>query len=211
MAQSDMSSKDRKHPFLQALFILLVLGVLAGAAFVYAATQAGFWLEAPAQRPAKADAIVVLGGDDGDRALRALALYRDGLARTVVLTGLARGVATPPPHLNWRAEFLYARGLPKSALQFEVESRHSDEEAEAVLKLMRKQGWRSVLVVSDPPQMRRLAWTWERVFRGSGLQYTLVATAPQWWTPGHWWWDEDAGAQVILEYARLGYYIIKGR
>jgi uncharacterized SAM-binding protein YcdF (DUF218 family) len=206
-----MPKHERSHPLLSAFLILLVLGVLVAVAAVYAVSQAGYWLEAPAQRPGKADAIVVLGGDDGERALRALTLYRDGFAKTIVLTGLQRGVAAPPAHLNWRAELLYGKGVPKSALMFEVESRHPHEEAEAVLKLMRKQGWKNVLVVADPPNMRRLLWTWERVFNGTGLQYTLVATAPQWWRADHWWWDEEAGAAVIQEYAKLGYYVFKQR
>ena len=42
---------------------------LIAAGLVYAVSRAGYWLEAPAQPPVHADAIVVLGGNDGDRAL----------------------------------------------------------------------------------------------------------------------------------------------
>ena len=94
-------------------------------------------------------------------------------------------------------------------MRFEIYSENSYEEAENVLELMRKQGWSSVLAVSDPPHMRRLAWTWERVFKGSGLRYVLVASAAQWWSPGAWWRDEHSGAFVITEYIKLAYYIAK--
>ena len=82
--------------------------------------------------------------------------------------------------------------MPRSALRFEVYSENSFEEAENILELMRKQGWKTVIAVSDPPHMRRLAWTWHRVFKGSGLSYALVASAAQWWSPGDWWRDEHS-------------------
>ena len=110
---------------------------------------------------------------------------------------------------TWRAEWLLARGVPKSALRFEIYSENSYEEAENVLELMRKQGWISVLAVSDPPHIRRLAWTWGRVFKDSALRYVLVASAAQWWSPGAWWRDEHSGAFVITEYIKLAYYIAK--
>jgi uncharacterized SAM-binding protein YcdF (DUF218 family) len=198
-----------KRTLLWILLAFAVVGAAAAAVLAYAVTQAGYWLEAPGQAPKRADAIVVLGGDDGDRALRALALYREGYAPTIVLTGLERGSAAPPVTMTWRAEFLTARGVPKSALRFEVESRNSYTEATNVLALMKKQGWRTVIVVSDPPHMRRLAWTWERVFKGSGLNYVLVPSAAPWWFPGSWWHDEQAGSFVIMEYIKLAYYMAK--
>jgi len=187
----------------------LAAGGIAAAALAYAVVEAGYWLEAPAQAPRKADAIVVLGGDGGERALRALALYREGLAPTIVLTGLEHGNAVPPPTITWRAEFLVARGVPRSALRFEVESRNSYTEATNVLALMRKAGWRTAVVISDPPHMRRLAWTWERVFKDSGLNYVLVPSSAPWWSPGGWWHDEQSGSFVIMEYIKLAYYVVK--
>jgi uncharacterized SAM-binding protein YcdF (DUF218 family) len=193
----------------RVLLGILLAAVTGVAALAYAVSRAGYWLEAPAQAPVRADAIVVLGGNDGDRALRALALYREGYAPKIVLTGLERGRNSPPANLTWRAEFLVARGVPRSALRLEIYSENSYEEAENVLELMRKQGWKTVLAVSDPPHMRRLAWTWHRVFKESGLSYMLVASAAQWWSPGVWWRDEHSGAFVISEYIKIAYYVAK--
>jgi uncharacterized SAM-binding protein YcdF (DUF218 family) len=198
-----VSSTHRK------LLLILLAFAIAAAAFAWMVSRAGYWLEAPAMSPVRADAIVVLGGNDGDRALRALGLYRAGYAPKIVLTGLERGSASPPANLTWRAEFLVTHGVPKSALRFEVYSDNSFEEAENVLELMKKQGWRTVIAVSDPPHMRRLAWTWHRVFKGSGLSYALVASETQWWSPGNWWRDEKTGAFVITEYIKIAYYVAK--
>ena len=193
----------------RALVGILLAFVLAATALAWALSHAGYWLEAPGQAPVRADAIVVLGGNDGDRALRALGLYKEGYAPKIVLTGLERGGASPPANLTWRAEFLAARGVPKSALRFEVYSDNSFDEAANILELMKKQGWRTVIAVSDPPHMRRLAWTWHRVFKESGLSYALVASDAQWWSPGSWWRDERTGAFVITEYIKIAYYVAK--
>lgn len=193
----------------RVLIGILLAFALGAAALVYGIARAGYWLQAAAQTPVHADAIIVLGGNDGDRAQRAADLYKAGYAPKLVLTGLERGYASPPAHLTWRAEYLVARGVPKSALRFEVYSENSYEEAENILDLMKKQGWRTVIAVSDPPHMRRLAWTWHRVFKGSGLAYALVASNAAWWAPGNWWREERSGQFVITEYIKIAYYLLK--
>jgi len=198
-----------KHTLLWIVVAFASVTVVAALLLTYAGSKAGYWLQAPGQAPEKANAIVVLGGDDGERSLRAQTLYHEGYAPIIVLTGLEKGTAAPPPRLTWRADFLAANGVPRSALRFEVRSRNSYEEATQILALMQKQKWQSVIVVSDPPHMRRLSWTWARVFKDSGLHYVLVPSAAGWWTPGDWWRDEQSGAFVIMEYIKLAYYMVK--
>lgn len=193
---------------------LLVLPALLGAltlvsicALVFAG---GYWLQASAQVPIGSDAIVVLGGDEeGERSLRALELYRMGFAPRMVLTGLQIGRNAAPAPTNWRVASLEASGVPAEAISFELQATNSFQEATNTLELMKASGWTSVLVVSDPPHMRRLAWTWGSVFRGSGKRFTLVESTPNWWNARTWWKDERAGAFVITEYIKLAYYVAK--
>ena len=192
------------------LTTLLVVALLLAASVALIAARAGHWLESPSQAPRRADAIAILGGDEeGERATRAVVLYREGYAPTLVLTGLQQGVAPIPAGLNWRAEFLEAGGVPRSAMRFELQARNSYTEAVQLLALMRKEGWRTLIVVSDPPHMRRLSWMYADVFEGSGLDYVLVASRPDWWKPGDWWRDEKSGQFVIQEIIKLGYYLAK--
>lgn len=64
-------------------------------------------------------------------------------------------------------------------------------------------------MVSDPYHMRRLSWTWARAFEGSGLEFSLVSTAPKYWNPDGWWHDEKIAPFVIMEYIKLAYYRVK--
>ena len=95
------------------------------------------------------------------------------------------------------------------AVLVDTASTSSWEEAVNTLQLMRERNWTRVVVISDPYHMRRLDWIWSRVFRGSGRDYSLVASAPPYWQPDRWWMSERAGASVIMEYIKLVYYFAK--
>jgi hypothetical protein len=84
-------------------------------------------------------------------------------------------------------------------------------EALAVRELMKAEGLRSVMVVSDPPHMLRLRYTWGSVLRGTGLDYTLVATTPPWWPGWRWWRNPGASDFVGNEVLKLGYYVVRYR
>ena len=137
---------------------VLVLSVVAGLVAFF---QVGYFLEAPAQQPEKADLIVPLGGGGSSRVNKAVELYKQGFAPNVLLTDIRGGEANTRPHSSdWRIRFLLEHGVPDNMLVFNTFSTNSWEEAVNTLRLMREKNWRRVLVVSDPPHLRRLAWTW---------------------------------------------------
>jgi len=189
--------------------MLVGLGAAAlavGAAFWHAAS----FLAAPASVPQPADCIVALGGDTGDRIVTALDLYRRGYAPLILLTGVEDSPGdTRRAYLTWRAEYLVKAGVPPAAILYDEHSANSRDEARNTLALASARGWKSVLVVSDPPHMRRLARAWGKAFAGTGKNYVLVATAPAWWRERAWWQSERAAQFVITEYVKLGYYLAR--
>ncbi|MBK6558234.1 MAG: hypothetical protein IPG16_13925 [Comamonadaceae bacterium] len=76
---------------------------------------------------------------------------------------------------------------------------------------MQAEGLRSVMVVSEPPHLLRLRYTWGSVFRGSDPGYTLIASAPPWWSTWRWWQHPRAAAFVDSEFLKLGYYVARYR
>jgi uncharacterized SAM-binding protein YcdF (DUF218 family) len=187
----------------------LAMLVVAGAG-VFLFVNAARFLEGPATAPIPADFQVVLGGDSGDRVLTAATNYQRGVAPYVVLVGLEHSpVEVRPYYVHWRTNLLVDRGVPRERIFLDSESTSSWEEAVNTLKLMRSKGWNHVVVVSDPYHMRRLSWIWSRVFRDSGLEYTLVSSRPDYWKPDAWWRNERSGAMVIMEYIKLAYYLAK--
>lgn len=186
----------------------MLLGVLLIAlGFLHA----GHFLAAPAQPPAKADLIFALGGDNGGRADRVLELYRKGLAPKVLLGAEGAHSRTRAAYLSWRARYLIDEGLPERALLFDRVSGNSWDEAVNALQLMRSMKMDRVLVVSDPPHMRRLSWVWARVFQDSGKEYVLVASDMEVWDAEHWWRSSLNAQFVFSEYIKLAYYLIQYR
>jgi hypothetical protein len=47
--------------------------------------------------------------------------------------------------------------------------------------------------------------------RGTGLDYTLVATTPPWWPGWRWWRNPGASDFVGNEVLKLGYYVVRYR
>jgi uncharacterized SAM-binding protein YcdF (DUF218 family) len=178
-------------------------------ALVMAFLSAGRFLAAPARAPVKSDLLVSLGGDDGGRSDRALELYKKGYAPRILLTG-PEGAhwKLRVRRLNWRARYFVEEGVPERALLYDRESRNSWEEAVSTLRLMQSMKLERVLVVSDPPHMRRLSWVWGKVFEGSGKRFVLVASDADDWDPDLWWNTSSSAQFVFGEYIKLAYYLL---
>ena len=195
---------SRRWP--KALAALLLLTTVAVLCFL----GLGHWVSAGTSLPVRAELLVALGGDDGARVRKVAALVQGGYAPTVLITGLDGSPADIRRHyLEWRARVLIEAGVPPERLVFEGTANNSYQEAVATLALMRARGWKTVLVVSDPPHMRRLDWVWGTVFAGSGMSYRLVAGEPVWWDADRWWSNERSGQFVLTEVIKLGYYVVK--
>jgi uncharacterized SAM-binding protein YcdF (DUF218 family) len=158
-------------------------------------------------KPEKADVIVVLGGDDGLRVKKGGDLYKAGYAKHIVLTGIDSRYYRPD-HPNWRERKLIERGVPRKYIHVDTWSETSWEEAENTSDLMDRKGWKSALVVSDPPHMLRLNKTWKKVFAGSDKRFRLVATKPAWWRPLFWWRNDISYRFVVSELQKNIYYLL---
>lgn len=186
---------------------ILLLFLFTGCIFFL---KAGSFLSSVPINPSPADLIVLLSGDAGARSLQGVALYKRGYGKRILLTGLEDGeTSTQQIYLNWRMQFLISSGISKDNILFEARSNNSWQEAQNTFVLMKQNRWRSVIVVSDPPHLRRLRWVWGRIFKGSGIEVQFSASRPSWWDEKRWWSNEHSFKFVIMEYLKLFYYFIK--
>jgi uncharacterized SAM-binding protein YcdF (DUF218 family) len=186
--------------------VLGIAGLALIAGFGFAFINAANFLEAPAQAPVISDAAFVLGGDSGDRTLRAAELHREGMAGIFVVTGMQDVIdEVRSPYLHWRTQVLMLAGVPPEAILVDTASSNSWEEATNGLRLARRHGWKRVLVVSDPPHVRRLSVLWGRAFEGSGIEVRFIAARPRWWVPERWWTSRKSANFVMQEYIKLTY------
>jgi uncharacterized SAM-binding protein YcdF (DUF218 family) len=142
----------------------IILAGVAGLALAWitSATLVVVWSQRDASRPAAA--IIVLGAAQyvgrpspvlKARLDHAIALYKNGLAPVLVVTG---GKGPRDATSEAEVSFAYAvrQGVPDTAIIVESAGRTSDESMRTVAELMHQRGMRDAVLVSDPFHMLRL-------------------------------------------------------
>ena len=191
-----------KPPEMIQYFFLLVTFLCLPELALLGFFTSGALLSAAAGEARHVDAVVVLGGDPGTGG-------RYARGRDLVLAGYSQRLILMYPSA---AEIKDAQSrLPGVEIVDSTPAQGSWGEAMAVRERMQAEGLRSVVVVSDPPHMLRLRYTWASIFRGTGLDYTLVATSPPWWPGWRWWRNAEASGFVGNEVLKLGYYVVRYR
>ena len=197
-----------------------VLGLLtlAAAAAVLAAVGAyhiAGWLREP-DPPQRAEAIIVLG-DDPTRVLQGADLYRAGFARRVLLSAPARSprwlrLELEGLQMPWFEEvgrtLLLRRDVPATAIEtFGQRLTSTVAEARAIAALF-ADGSPTLLVVTSPYHVRRA----RMIFRDALPHANVLVVASGYEKfPDRWWSERDAAPQVVLECAKLAFYLLGGR
>ncbi len=176
----------------------LLLAILAYVAAVYRSivvNSAGDPLE-------KADAIVVFGAAEYDgrpspvyraRLDHAAELYRGSWAPIVITTG---GSGADPRFSEGEVgrEYLAGQGIPDSRLIAETQSPDTAESARRVATIMRANGWRTCLAVSDGYHIFRIR-------RMLGREGVIVVGAPRPNSkPATFWKRQEAVWHEIASY-----------
>lgn len=132
-----------------ALAVAFLIVVLASAAFLF--PQQVLTIESG---PVKADALVVLGGEDG-RAERAAELYQQGVAPAIVVTGYGDCLKN--------VQLLERRGVPATAIFAEPSALSTLENAQKSVPLLRALRAHRVVLVTTWYHSRRAVACFEHV------------------------------------------------
>ncbi len=192
-------------------FVLLLVG--GGVVVAITLAFAGRWLAATSEKPVAADLIVVLAGSH-DRTLYAADLYHQGIARRVTLSR-----PIPEPVHNRLAalgvkfmreedvqlEILSRLNVPQGQIDFlPGMARNTRDEAESLAKMIGDRPLR-VVVVASPYNVRR-ATIILRNRLPPAVSLQVVAT-PYEEFEWRWWRDAASARAVILELAKILYFI----
>jgi uncharacterized SAM-binding protein YcdF (DUF218 family) len=163
-----MNSRVTKPGRRQALWFLGLLALLLLACVTVTAVRIVQQASYEDVRPA--DAIVVFGAAEYSgkpspvfraRLDRAFELYEQGFAPLVITTG---GAAADPHYSEGGvgSEYLIQRGLPENALIAETQASDTAQSAERVAVIMRTNGLKTCVAVSDEYHMFRVKQMLER-------------------------------------------------
>jgi uncharacterized SAM-binding protein YcdF (DUF218 family) len=200
-----------KRCLIVAAVVLAGILLIAATALYYAAS----WLLSP-QAPASADAIVVLAGDLR-RTRYAADLYRQGFAPQILLSRPAKdarettlaemGIAFPSAD-GINMSVLQVSGVPPQHIAFFGSGSLST--ADEATHLAARFAGRSprLLIVTSPYHVRRARKVFSDAMPDAIL---LVVATPYEAFPDRWWTSQGASRDLLLELAKLSFYLVGGR
>jgi len=193
----------------RALVRIILIGLVTTVAFgVYAVYR--IWEQAGRDERRIADAIVVMGATQYDgrpsplfaaRLDHAIALYHEGLAARLIVTGGKREGDRATEAASARA-YAIQHDVPADAILAEDTSRTTLQSIRGVADLMQDEGLRSAVFVSDPTHMLRVL----RMAADLGLEAygSPTRTSPM---------ERDPAARIdatVHELGALAVYFITG-
>jgi uncharacterized SAM-binding protein YcdF (DUF218 family) len=191
--------------------LLLVLFVLAGVFYFghgFFLEKAGGYLFAKDElKPA--DVIVVLGGEKSERVEYGVKLLREGWARKdrIIMTGgPVVGRYTWAGLMKEQAEAL---GVPGKDILLADRSMSTEEDAEYTADIVRKQRYKSLILVTSPYHSKRASIYFRRIIPG-----VIIVSAPvekSWFSFDGWWKRPHDRDTVFSEYAKFIKLWIFGR
>ena len=192
--------RSRTKISLLALAILLAAGVLARSLWLPALGYALVHDDGPA----KADLVVVLGGDYyGRRILKGAELVRQGYAPAALVSGPAGFYGAYECDLA--IPFAVRHGYPPEYfIPFPNQALSTREEASLALPELRRRNVRSFLLVTSDYHTARAARLFRAALRaaGGGPAMRVVAAPDEFFRPDSWWRSRQAQKTVFAEWCK---------
>ena len=148
----------------------------------------------------RADIVVVLGGDpSGNRILKAGELVREGFAPQVLVSGPAGLYGYYECDLA--ISFAVKKGYPESYfVPFDHDSRSTRDEAEVIVKELRRRGVHSFDLVTSNYHSRRAAATFRDVM--GDLRMRVVTAPDPFFSAGAWWRNREGRKTFVIEWMK---------
>jgi uncharacterized SAM-binding protein YcdF (DUF218 family) len=151
------------------------------------------------QAPQKADAIVVLGGDDGGlRITKAAQLAQAGYAPFVLVSGPATLIGHES---DTTIEYAKSKGYPGWLFHpFPHTVNSTRSETALIGKYLRSQGIHKILLVTSNYHTHRAAYLMRK--QNPWLQVVIVAAPDYAFTPNGWWMSRDGQKTFLFEWMK---------
>ena len=159
----------------------------------------GEWIDAT-HEPVKSDLIVCLGGGTVERLNTAVKLYSEGYSRTKRVILLGESYDTQ--------EYL-EKTYPDITIKQHHEPKNTKAEVRYIKKFMLENGYKTALVVTDPPHSRRVSVldTVLNVKGDSDITLRIVSSKVAWWKAKKYYDDKRSSETVLSETIRILYSI----
>ena len=188
---------------LAALLGLLALGVLA-------VLGVGFLLDTPQPPPSRADAIIVISGDEQMARFReGVNLYKQGLGRYLVFSGAARDNGTS--NADVMHDLALQAGVPRQAIMEDSLGEDTWGNAVYTRQVLEQHGLQSAILVTSPYHVRRAKVTFDAAYAGSGISLVVHSAPDSEWRKLSWWRDAETRRLTFSELQKLAYIVATGQ
>lgn len=151
------------------------------------------------------DAVVVLSGGDGDRLALAIEMHDQGIAPKLVITDTTQEANELLVQEAQRGGF-----VPGDIILTPIQVRNTVDEARAVRELAKNNGWKVVMVVTDPFHSLRTGIVFRRELRQFGLQVLVRPVVGHWFRSTTWFFHPQGWVFVVNEIFKFLTYFLLG-
>lgn len=159
------------------------------------------WYLSPQDPIEKGDVIVtVSGGDNNARIKKTVELYREGWAPTILYSGAAaEGTVSNAAAMR---NISVKMGVPKGDIIIEEESEDTIQNAQFSAAIIRKRGYRSMILVTSPYHQRRTMQLFKNEL-GKDFKIINRSAVDEDWRKRGWWKDEEGRFLTIGELGKI--------
>jgi hypothetical protein len=183
-----------------------ILSISIVTMFVYLFINLGNILDI-SQRPSKADAIVVFGGDwNGYRVKKALSLYREKFSNIIILNEDSQiDVVENGVKLKTETAYLLHHNISENQILYLHHAGNTMYELRALKKIAQKYGFKKLLLISAPPHLRRLKILAHDAaeFHKSNISLIFTGSDAPWWHKKEWYNHRASRTFVISETIKI--------
>jgi uncharacterized SAM-binding protein YcdF (DUF218 family) len=200
VARAGTKGTRRRGMIVLLAFVLLVLALLAFHRTIL--TALGEHLLAQ-DKLEKSDAALVISGEDGDgtRTRTAVALYKQGWVKKVVLSG-ARGTFGHYES-DYSGPLALSLGVPpKDLIVITSRARSTQEEANVVVPEMERVGIRSIILVTSNFHSSRARRYFRRVCKDR-MRVLVNPADNEFFHPDSWWQTREGMKYFLWESAKF--------
>lgn len=169
--------------------------------------------------PRRSDLIVCLAGGNIERGLSTADAFKQGLAPRILITreelpdgyelAKERGIDYPK-NVDLLVMLLRELEVPESAIIIgESTVRSTIDEAKLVRAVVKKKGYRSLIILTSPTHTRRAWLTFRKIFKDSDVRILVISSKYSKFRPEDWWKKRRYVRAVIIEYQKLLFYALK--